>query len=417
MSTALALSLAVFGALLLVAVLLDDMAARLRLPGVLLVLLLGLLTDNDLEALPGLPTQPLLSLSGADQIAQVGLVLVLFFGGLTTNWGELRAVLRPAARLATLGSLLTALLITGIVLVLGSLPGAEQDVTLPLALFIGAMVCSTDASAVLALLRPLAGRLPKPLIDLIECESAFNDPVAVVLAGLAMAMAGGGSDGLVAPSALLTEVVRQFLLGILLGFLGGSLARQIFSARRSLTSPALLAVVSLAVVMLLVGGTQLLGGSGLLAAYIAGLVLGNSSDCERLMLEEAHAGFAKMAELLLFLCMGLVVSADSVVDSAVEVVVLFAGMLLTRWLMVEVLLLGSGFRRPDRTFISASGIRGAVPIALAIQAAASDVPWGKAMPPLALGVVLLGMLGQGFLLVPLARRLGLAEPAAADQQA
>ncbi len=416
MSTALALSLAVFGALLLVAVLLDDMAARRRVPGVLLVLVLGLLTDNDLDSLPGLPAQPLLSLAGADQIAQVGLVLVLFFGGLTTNWGELRAVLRPAARLATLGSLLTALLVSAVVFALGSLPGAEQQVSLPLALFIGPW-SAAPMPPPCSPCCPLAGRLPKRLIDLIECESAFNDPVAVVLAGLAMAMAGGGQDGLAAPSALVTEVVRQFLLGILLGFLGGSLARQLLSARRSLTCPALLAVVSLAVLMLLVGATQLLGGSGLLAAYIAGLVLGNSTECDRMVLEEAHAGFAKMAELLLFLCMGLVVSADSVLDASLEVVVLFVAMLLARWLMVEVLLTGSGFRRPDRLFITGSGLRGAVPVALAIQAAASTVPWGDAMPPLALGVVLLGMLGQGFLLVPLAHRLGLAQPAVEERQA
>ncbi|MCT0224638.1 cation:proton antiporter [Synechococcus sp. CS-1328] len=409
MSPTLALLLAVFGALMLVAVLLDDMASRLRVPGVLLVLVLGLLTDNDLDALSGLDAQPLLTLAGADQIAQVSLVLVLFFGGLTTNWGELRAVLQPAARLASLGSLVTALLITGVVMAIGSLPEVDVPVSFPLALFIGAMVCSTDASAVLALLRPLSGRLPKRLVDLIECESAFNDPVAVVLAGVAMAMAGaGGESGLATPSSLVTEVMRQFLLGILLGFLGGSLAGQLLGARRSLTSPALLAVVSLAVLMLLVGGTQLLGGSGLLAAYIAGLVLGNSADSERLVLEEAHAGFAKMAELLLFLCMGLVVSADAVVESSLQVLVLFGSMLLARWLMVELLLARSGFRRNARLFISCSGLRGAVPIALAIQAAASSVPWGEAMPPLALGVVLLGLLGQGFLLVPLAQRLGLA---------
>ncbi|CAK6689763.1 cation:proton antiporter [Synechococcus sp. CBW1107] len=416
MSPTLALLLAVFGALMLVAVLLDDMAARLRVPGVLLVLVLGLLTDNDLDAIPGLEAQPLLTLDGADQIAQVALVLVLFFGGLTTNWRELRAVLQPAARLASLGSLVTALLITGVVMALGSLSGDESPMSFPLALFVGAMVCSTDASAVLALLRPLSGRLPKRLIDLIECESAFNDPVAVVLAGVALAMAGaGGESGLASPSSLVTEVMRQFLLGILLGFLGGSLARQLLAARRSLTSPAMLAVVSLAVLMLLVGGTQLLGGSGLLAAYIAGLVLGNSADSERLVLEEAHAGFAKMAELLLFLCMGLVVSADAVVESSLHVLVLFGSMLLARWLMVELVLARSGFPRNSRLFISFSGLRGAVPIALAIKAAASSVPWGDAMPPLALGVVLLGLLGQGFLLVPLAQRLGLATAAEPPQ--
>ena len=189
----LALYLMVFGALLLVAVLLDDIAARIRLPGILLVLLLGLLIDNNLEAVPGQPP-PLLTLDQANQIAQVALVLVLFFGGLTTNWAALRSVLRPAARLATLGAGLTAILLTGGVLGLERLAGANWAASLPMALFVGAMVCSTDASAVLALLRPLAGRLPQRLLDLLECESAFNDPVAVVLAGLALALASGDGD-------------------------------------------------------------------------------------------------------------------------------------------------------------------------------------------------------------------------------
>ena len=174
----------VFGALLLVAVLLDDIAARIRLPGILLVLLLGLLIDNNLEAVPGQPP-PLLTLDQANQIAQVSLVLVLFFGGLTTNWAALRSVLPPAARLATLGAGLTAVLLTAGVLGLERLAGANWAHSLPMALFVGAMMCSTDASAVLALLRPLAGRLPQRLLDLLECESAFNDPVAVVLAGFA----------------------------------------------------------------------------------------------------------------------------------------------------------------------------------------------------------------------------------------
>ena len=100
MSTTLAIFLAVFGGLLLAAGFLDEIAERVRLPGIVMVLLLGLLTDNRLEAVPGQPP-PLLSLDQADQIAQVSLVLVLFFGGLTTNWREMRPVLVPAGRLAT----------------------------------------------------------------------------------------------------------------------------------------------------------------------------------------------------------------------------------------------------------------------------------------------------------------------------
>jgi NhaP-type Na+/H+ and K+/H+ antiporter len=407
LSSTLALFLTVFGALLLVAVVLDDIAARLRLPGILLVLVLGLLTENPLEAIPGQPP-PLLSLTHADQIAQVALALVLFFGGLTTNWRELRPVLQPALRLATLGSLVTALLLTLLALAVASfpLPALALPIGLPMALFLGAMVCSTDASAVIALLRPLANQLPRRLIDLIETESAFNDPVAVVLAGLALAMASGQATG--SPAELVAAVARQFLLGALLGFLGGSLARQLLALRTSAAGP-LLPVVSLAVLLLLVGATQLLGGSGLLAAYIAGLVLANAGDCDRPLLEEAHAGFAKMAELMLFLCMGLVVQPEDVVREVLWAVLLSAAMLLVRWLMVRLLLAQSGFSAAEKLFVACSGLRGAVPIALAIQAAASPVPWGRAMPPLALGVVLLGLGLQGFALVPLARRLGLAE--------
>jgi NhaP-type Na+/H+ and K+/H+ antiporter len=407
MSTTLAIFLAVFGGLLLAAGFLDEIAERVRLPGIVMVLLLGLLTDNRLEAVPGQPP-PLLSLDQADQIAQVSLVLVLFFGGLTTNWREMRPVLVPAGRLATLGAGLTALLLMGVVQLLGSLPGTTFDPNLPLALFVGAMVCSTDATAVLALLRPLGDRLPARLINLIECESAFNDPVAVVLCGLALAMASGAAQTTAA--SLVTEVVRQFLLGSLLGFLGGTVASRTLASRTPRATSSQLAVLSLAVLMLLVGATQLLGGSGILAAYVSGLVLGNSPDCDRTVLEEAHAGFAKMAELLLFLCMGLVVQPEQVVAAFGWGLVLFVAMVLVRWLMVTSVLWRSSFSRAERLFTTLAGLRGAVPIAVAIQAAASSVPWGDAMPPLALAVVLLGLLLQGLSLVPMAHRLGLASP-------
>ncbi|MEC9452515.1 MAG: cation:proton antiporter [Cyanobacteriota bacterium] len=414
----LALYFLAFGALLLVAVLLDDLAARVRVPGILMVLILGLLVDNHLnvsaDAADALP--PLLSLVHADQITQAALVLVLFFGGLTTNWAETRSVIPSALRLATFGALFTALLITLAMLGFGLAEGSAGWVVLfPQALFVGAMLSSTDASATFALLRPLAGRLPKPVLDLIETESGFNDPVAVVLAGVAMALAGG--EG-VAPAALVTVVLRQFLLGILLGFLGGSLTTQVLGSRRSLNTNSMLPVVSLALLMVLAGGTTLMGGSALLAAYVAGLVLGNGSSTDQLVLEEAHSSFAKMAELLLFLCMGLVVSPEDVVRAAGGAFLLFLLMQVVRWLIVHFLLLRSSFSLGQRTFVCCAGLRGAVPIALAIQVwASSSVSWGKTMPPLALAVVLFGLLFQGFALVPIANRLGLVSPVEASLSA
>ena len=404
----LSLYLVAFGGLLLVAVLLDDLAARVRVPGILMVLLLGLLIENHVDVV-GSREITLLSLEQAKQITQAALVLVLFFGGLTTNWQQVRGVISPAARLATIGVLITAALITLVIFGFGLSQGTESiAVLLPRSLFVGAMVASTDASAVLALLRPLQGRLPKPLTDLIECESGFNDPIAVVLAGLALALAGGEGVG---AGVLVTDLVRQFLLGILIGFLGGSLTVQLLGTRMGLNQTAMLPVVSLALLMVLSGGTSLLGGSSLLAAYVAGLVLGNSADLDQNGLEEAHSSYAKMAELLLFLCMGLVVNPQDVVHSAALAFVLFLVMQLVRLLMVQILLWRTSFSHSERIFVCWAGLRGAVPIAMAIQAwSTPGVSWGVAMPPLALAVVLYGLFIQGFALVPMARKMNLTLP-------
>ena len=392
-----------FGGLLLAAVLLDDLADRVKLPGILLVLALGLLVDNDLRS----TTEPLLSLVRADRITQSALVLVLFFGGLTTNWTRMKSVIRPAARLASLGVLLTAGLLTLIGVGALMAQGKWQVGLLAQVLFVGAMLSSTDASAALSLLRPLTGRLPQRVLDLIEVESTINDPMAVVLANVALALAGG--TGL-ATADLVTDVIRQFLLGGLLGFIGGSMISQMLMGSQSLTRGSMLPVVSLALLLVLSGGTTLLGGSPLLAAYVAGLVLGNSRAAAQEVLEEAHSSFAKMAELMLFLCLGLVVAPQNVVEAAGWALLLVLAMQLVRWLMVQLLLLRADFQSSEKRFVSWTGLRGAVPIAMAIQAWASPVPWGKLMPPLALAVVLFGLLLQGFALVPIAHRLGLVLP-------
>lgn len=394
-----ALYLIAFGGLLLAAVLLDDLADRVKLPGILLVLALGLLVDNDIRG----GSEPLLSLVRANNITQAALVLVLFFGGLTTNWSRMKAVVQSAARLATAGVLITAGLISLFVIGMLQLEGRWDPGLTAKVLFIGAMLSSTDASAALSLLRPLAGRMPQKVLDLIEVESTINDPMAVVLAGLALALAGG--EG-VATADLVTDVVRQFLLGGLLGFIGGSVISQLLMGSTSLTRGSMLPVVSLALLLVLSGGTTVLGGSPLLAAYVAGLVLGNGHAADQDVLEEAHSSFAKMAELMLFLCLGLVVAPQDVVRAGAWALLLFVAMQVVRWLMVQALLLRSEFQWNERSFICWTGLRGAVPIAMAIQAWASPASWGQLMPPLALSVVLFGLLIQGFALVPIAHRLG-----------
>ncbi|MEN9860098.1 MAG: hypothetical protein RLZZ515_580 [Cyanobacteriota bacterium] len=404
MPPSLALLLVLFGGLLLLALFLDDIASQIRLPGILLVLVLGLLIDNNINAGPGQPAA-LLNLAQADQLAQVALVLVLFFGGLAANWQQMRQVLVPSLRLATLGSLLTAGALALVVCGVQTLPSPHHtELGVAGALFIGAMFCSTDASAVLSLLKPLRQRLPQRLLDLLECESGFNDPIAVVLAGLAIALPHS-RDTAIAP--LLVEVVRQFLLGAFLGYLGGKAASLLLGRRRHPLNLSQVTVMALAALMLVAGGSSLVGASPLLAAYVMGLVLGNSDEVDQEQLEASQAGFAKLAELMLFLCLGLVVQPTDVVELLPTALVLLAVLLLVRWLVVALLLMRSGFSRADCRFTALAGLRGAVPVAIALQAAASDARWGEMMPAFALAVVLLGLVMQGALLSPVARRLGL----------
>ena len=386
-----------FGGLLLAAVLLDDLADRVKLPGILLVLALGLLVDNDLRS----AGEPLLSLTRANNITQSALVLVLFFGGLTTNWGQMRAVIRPAAWLATVGVLITAGLLTLIGIGMLAYEGSWDPTLLPKVLFIGAMFSSTDASAALSLLRPLAGRMPQKVLDLIEMESTIDDPMAVVLAGLALALAGG--EGLVTAD-LLTDVIRQFLLGGLLGFIGGSVISsccwQQFAAPR-LDVAAVIRPGAL-------GGT-LLGGAPL-AAYVDWHGSHRPAGAGRSPFQLRQDGRVDAV-----LCLGLVVAPQDVVRAGLWAMAIFAAMQLVRWLMVQVLLFKGAFDGRQKQFICWTGLRGAVPIAMAIQAWASPVAWGKLMPPLALAVVLLGLVIQGFALVPIAHRLGLVLPSPAEE--
>ena len=143
MPPSLALLLVLFGGLLLLALFLDDIASQIRMPGILLVLVLGLLIDNNIHAGPDQPAA-LLNRAQADQLAQVALVLVLFFGGLAANWQQMRQVLVPSMRLATLGSLLTAAALALVVMLTQHLPWRHHALGVAGALFIGAMFCSTD---------------------------------------------------------------------------------------------------------------------------------------------------------------------------------------------------------------------------------------------------------------------------------
>ena len=404
-----------FGGLLLASRLLEDISERIRLPSMLLILVMGLLLPDFVGE-----HQSILSIAQADSIATLGLSIVLFYGGLTTRWSSMRRVIVSGLRMATMGCVVTAGAATALIYGLSTLnhefgfipaliseSGIRYQADLPLALFLGAMLCSTDATAVLALLRPIANKLPGPLLNLIECESALNDPVAVILAGVALALAKGQLEN---PLLLLGDVGLEFGLGALVGCVGAYLGTLILARVDYQKASAGSEIVCLSLLMLSCSIAFLCGGSPLLCAYVMGCVIGNSAKIDCVIVSE-FAIINRASELILLISLGIVVFPQDVWPLKWYALLVFFITIISRFLMTFVTLYRSPFENAEKTFVAFAGLRGAVPIAIAFEAAASGVEWGAVMPAFALTVVLYGLVLQGYFLPAatdfLARVLGL----------
>ena len=378
------------GASLLVAgVICAGFAERVRAPGLLLFLALGMVIGDD-----GLG---LISLSDAQlsqTIGVVALVVILFEGGLVSSPSALRPVAPRALALATGGVGVTA----GVVAVVASL---VLDMSTTTALLLGAVVASTDAAAVFAVLRkaPLPGRLT----SLLEAESGSNDPMAILLTVGLLATA----EGPVAPSEWVAFGLRQLVGGAVVGVVAGWLGAVALDGSR-LGGAGLHSVLGLGIAGLAYGTATALGTSGFLAVYLAGVVVAARAPRQRRTLRTFHEGLAATAQISLFLLLGLLVFPSRLPAVAVEAgVITLVLVLVARPLAVLLCLLP--FRMPFRevAFAGWAGLRGAVPIVLATFPLTAGYEDGPLIFDVVFFVVLVSALIQGFTITPVARRLGL----------
>jgi cell volume regulation protein A len=278
------------GALLIAGIGASLLAGRLRLPGLVLVLGVGMLIGDD-----GLGLMHFGDFGAAQEGAVIALALILFEGGLSSGWAEIRPVAGVSIALATLGTLLTAAL-TGLAAygLFGELSALE-------ALLLGSTVAATDAAAVFAVLRD--STLRRRIARTLEGESGVNDPVAVllVLGGIAAIQRPG--YGIL---DALWLAVRELAIGTAVGLAAGALGVAILK-RVTLPSAGLYPVASLALAGIAYGGADTLHGSGFLAAFLAGVVIGSVSTPARRTIVTFHEGVAWVAQLALFLLLGLLV--------------------------------------------------------------------------------------------------------------
>lgn len=384
-----ALALTAAGLLLAASVLASRTSGRAGIPAALLFVAVGMLAG----AVPGLRFA---DHTLAFRIGTIALVLILFDGGLSTPVSSVREVLGPASVLATVGVALTAVIAAAGGRLLG-LPWADA------ALF-GAIVSSTDAAAVFSMLRGARIQLRRRVALVLEIESGVNDPMAVMLTlGFTAALAEHRPPGL----ALLGEIVVQLAVGLGVGWGVGRGGRFLLSRAR-LAAGGLYPVLTLAVAYFAFGAATLLQGSGFLAVYVAGVVLGNGPLPYRTGLVRVHDAIAWFSQVGMFLVLGLLADPARLADIwlpglALALVLAF----VARPAAVAPCLAMFRFSTQEIAFISWVGLRGAVPIILAIYPILRGVEGAPVIFDLVFFVVVVSTLLQGAPIRWLAQRLGL----------
>jgi cell volume regulation protein A len=385
-------------AVLLVAIVAVRLSGRLGLPSLLIYLGMGLLLGESALGIQFEDAQL------AHALGFAALVIILTEGGLTTRWNEVRPVMPLGVVLATLG---VAVSVSVVACVAHFVLGVDWQ----LAVLLGAVTSPTDAAAVFSVLRkvPIRPRLRGAL----EAESGLNDAPTVLLVTIVSTGSIGEHGVPYFAGLVLYELVIGALFGFAVGWVSVGLLRRVALGSAGLYP---LAIVSLAFVSY-AGGTVLLHVSGFAAVYVTSLILGRAELPHRIATRSFVDGIAWLAQIGLFVMLGLLASPGRIGldDVAVALVIGIAVTVVGRFAAVA--LSATPFRIPwkEQTFIAWAGLRGAVPIVLATIPLAEHVPQADRVFDVVFVLVLLFTLLQGPSLPWLARRLGVLDDNAAHE--
>ncbi len=394
------IALLALGILLLTTVFAGTLSSRFGLPALIGFLGLGMLAGIDGPG--GIAFDNYLLTQG---VGIACLIFILFSGGMDTDWRDVRRVAGPALLLATVGVLISAgITAVAAVMILGFDPFQ--------AFLLGAVVASTDAAAVFAILRSTGLDLHGDVSALIEVESGSNDPMAIFLVGAALLFIAAPDSS---PLALGAEFIVQMMMGSGIGFAAGYLLPEILKHMKY-QHGGLAFVISISAALIAYGLAEVLGGNGFLAAYVAGMVSGNRFYTAKKIVSTFQDGMAWLAQVVMFLTLGLLVSPSNLADVIVPgLAVTFTLMLVARPLSVFICL--APFRQFDwraKLFVSWGGLRGAVPIVLATFPMVAGVQGAFVIFNIVFFVVLVSSLIQGPTMNWMAKRLNIAAEESRD---
>lgn len=386
-----------FGAsvLLLLSIIASKVASKLRVPALIIFILVGMFAGS--EGPGGIAFD---NPWAAQLLGTIALAFIIFSGGLHSSWKSVRPVLWTGISLSSVGVFLTAVLVGAFVYYL-------FDFSLLTALLLGAIVSSTDAAAVFSVMSSSGTRLKGRLKDLLEFESASNDPMAVILTIGFIHLISNPDDSI---WSLVYLLFQQMSLGIIIGFLmGKTIVLEVNKLR--LDYEGLYPVLTLSLVIFTYGVTASLGGSGFLAVYIAGLIMGGSDFINKQSLTRFHDGLAWLMQITMFLILGLLVFPSQLKP------VMLMGLIISIFLIfiarpigVFVSLSLGKISLKEKSFISWVGLRGAVPIILATFPLLADVQNADILFNVVFFIVITSVLIQGTTIPVVAKWLGVESP-------
>ena len=408
--------LAVVGTLLLMGALSNRLSSKANMPILIAFLAIGILA----RSLGFVPDE----VFGGDMskvvnmLGTVAMCFILFSGGLNTSYRSVRSVLLPASLLASVGVVITALTL-GLASYFISTVFRESP-GLAWCLLLGSLVSSTDASAVMAILRGRGSVLQGRLQPLLEFESGGNDPAAYLLTITMIEVMRSGA----APSfwEVMWEIVSGvgwgLSMGTLLGVAFGVAGQWIYnfaSRKKLLEYEGLYFVIGISLVLLTFGVTEkYIHANGLMAVYVCGITMGNIRFNFKKSLTHFNDGVSWLMQVSLFTVLGFLVKPSALVEPKVYVTGIILSLLLifvARPLAVWLCMVGGGFTARERLLVSWVGLRGAAPIMLATFPLAAKIVNSQELFNFVFFIVLTSIALQGSTLMPLARHLGLCRDA------
>ncbi|SEH96581.1 cell volume regulation protein A [Rheinheimera pacifica] len=389
------LAILIGGFLFVISIIATLISARLGAPMLLVFLIIGMLAGE--QGLVGIKFD---NPQVAFLIGSIALVIILFDGGMRTHPERFRVALAPASMLATLGVVLTC----GIV---GVSAAYLLDMTLLQGLLLGAILSSTDAAAVFSIFQSQGLRIKDRVASTLEIESGSNDPMAVILT---LTLVGVLVEGKTFSWDVGATFLQQAVVGGVMGYTAGRIF--VFLCRKLPLSFAFFPLLAVASCIFIYAVTNTFGGSGFLAVYLMGYLVGNARLPQIIHILRMHDGLAWISQIGMFLMLGLLVVPSNLMNHLVPALLLAAVLIfIARPIAVFLSLIPFRFPARDQLFISWVGLRGAVPIILAL------FPWLAGMPDehlyfdVAFVVVIVSLVVQGWSIVPVARWLKLEVPA------